>query len=60
MVLFQRQLYFSKDPEGSNIFQGGGGLTFPRGVQIHISLETHINCDFLPPPPPPPSGSAHA
>ena len=32
MVLFQRKLYFSKDPEGSNIlqrgpnfFQGGGG-----------------------------------
>ena len=25
MVLYQRKLYFSKDPERSNIFQGGGG-----------------------------------
>ena len=56
MVLLQRTLYFSKDPEGSNIFQGGG-------VQMLISIETHITCDF---PgggvwtPYPPSGSAHA
>ena len=40
MVLFQR---------GSFIFQGGGG------VQMLISIETHITCDFLSP-----SGSAHA
>ena len=25
MVLLQRKLYFSKDPEGSNNFQGGWG-----------------------------------
>ena len=25
MVLLQRKLYFSKDQEGSNIFQGGMG-----------------------------------
>ena len=25
MVILQRKLYFSKDPEGSNIYQGGGG-----------------------------------
>ena len=25
MVLYQRKLYFSKDPEGSKIFRGGGG-----------------------------------
>ena len=25
MVLLQRNLYFSKDPKGSNIFRGGGG-----------------------------------
>ena len=31
MVFLQRKLYFSKDPEGSNIFQGGGGATFSRG-----------------------------
>ena len=39
MVLLQRKLYFSKDR---------GGPTFPRGrgVQVLISIETHINCDF--------------
>ena len=39
MVLLQRKLYFSKDPDtfpriqrGSNIFQGGGGVQlFSRG-----------------------------
>ena len=48
MVLLQRKLYFSKDPEGvqhfpggSNFFQGGGG-----GVQMLISIQTHITCDF--------------
>ena len=41
MDLLQRKLYFSNDPDGSNIFQGGGG-----GVQMLISIETHITCDF--------------
>ena len=53
---------FFKDPGGSNIFQGGGP-TFSRGVQMLISIETHITCDFpgggSGPPIPPPSGSAH-
>ena len=31
MVLLQRKLYFLKDPEGSNIFQGGGGSNFFQG-----------------------------
>ena len=47
MVLLQRKLYFSKDPEGGggfNIFQGV--QLFPGGFQILISIETHINCDF--------------
>ena len=44
MVLLQRKLYFFKDPEGSNIFQGGP--TFSRGVQMLIFIETHITCDF--------------
>ena len=40
MILLQRKLYFSKDPErGSNIFRGGGGPTFSRG-------KMHITCDF--------------
>ena len=59
MVLLQRKLYLSKDPEGVQHFPGGP--TFTRGVQMLISIETHINCDF---PggirtPYPPSGSAH-
>ena len=47
MVLLQRKQYVSKDPEGSNIFQGG--LTFSRGgggVQMLIFIEAHITCDF--------------
>ena len=47
MVLLQRKLYFFKDPEGvqhflrgSNFFEGGGG------VQMLISIETYITCDF--------------
>ena len=49
----QRKLYFSKDPEGSNIFQGGGYNFFQR--------EMHITCDFQGggQDPYPPSGSAH-
>ena len=42
---------------GSNVFQGGGG-----GVQVLISIETHITCDFTGEGvrnPYPPSGSAH-
>ena len=46
MVWLQRKLYFSNDPEGVNYFQGvqlfpGGG-----GVQMLISIETHMTCDF--------------
>ena len=46
--LFQRKLFFPKFQRGSNIFQGGP--TFSRGgggeVQMLISIETHITCDF--------------
>ena len=57
MILLQRKLYFSKDPERVQHFPGvggGGGPTFSRG-------KMHITCDF---PgevqtPYPPSGSAH-
>ena len=41
MVLLQRKPYFSKDPEGVQLFLGGGG-----GVQMLISIETHITCDL--------------
>ena len=45
MVLLLRKLYFSKDPEGAQQFPGGGGATFSSGVQMLISIETHITCD---------------
>ena len=60
MVLLQRKLYFSKDPEGVKHFPGGGGPTFSRGVQMLISIETHVTCDFPRGSGPPiPSESAH-
>ena len=52
MVLLQRKLYFSKDPEGVQHFPVGGGgggvqlLPGGRGVQILISIEPNITCDF--------------
>ena len=68
MVLLLRNLYlyFTKDPEAvhycpgagvSNFFQEGGG-----GVQMLISIETHIRTCYFPkecPYPLSPSGSAH-
>ena len=49
MVLLQRKLYFSNDPEGVQHFPGGGGVQlFPGGggVQMLIFIETHITCGF--------------
>ena len=60
MVLLQRKLYFSKNAERVQDFPGGAN--FFQGVQMLISIETHITCDF---PgvggrtPYPPSGFAH-
>ena len=54
MVLLLRKLYlyFTKDPEGFIIFQGGGGVKlFPGGgggVQMQISLETHVRTCYFP------------
>ena len=50
MVLLLRKiyLYFTKDPEGSIIFQGVGCQTFSRGVQMLISLETHVRTCYFP------------
>ena len=49
--------------EGVQNFRGGGGTTLFRGVvQMLISLETHITCDFSGGggwTPYPPSGSTH-
>ena len=44
MVNFKEIYYFSRFQRGSNIFQGGGGPTFSRGVQLLIS---HRNPDNL-------------
>ena len=58
MVLLQIKLYFSKD-RGGPTFLGGGGSR----VQVLISIETHITCDFPggggSKPPITPSGFAH-
>ena len=42
MVLLQRKRYFPRIQRGS----AGGGPTFSRGVQMLISIETHLHCDF--------------
>ena len=42
MVLLQRKLYFSKDLGGPKLFPEWGG----GGVQMLISIESHITCDF--------------
>ena len=59
MVLLQRKLYFSKD-RGGPTFLRGGGVGGSR-VQVLISIETHITCDFPGGSGPPitPSRSAH-
>ena len=64
MVLLLRKLYlyFTKDPKKSIIFQGGGGPTLTRGVQMLISIGTFICTCYFPggcPDPLSPSGSAH-
>ena len=44
MILLQRKLYFSKDPEGVQHFPVGGGGG--GGVQILISIEPHFIRDL--------------
>ena len=65
MVLLLRQLYlyFTKDPEKYIIFQGGVQL-LPGGIEMKISIETHIRTCYFPRwggvlTPYSPSGSAH-
>ena len=43
--LVQRKLYFPKDPDGGPTFPKGV-RHFPGWVQMLISIETHITCDF--------------
>ena len=50
MVLLLRKLYlyFTKDPKGVHYFPGGGVKLFPGGVQMLVSLETHIRTCYFP------------
>ena len=50
MVLLLRKLYlyFTKDPEGVHYFPGGVKLFPWGGVQMLISLETHIHTCYFP------------
>ena len=52
MVLLLRTLYlyFTKDPEAVHYIRGGGGNFFRggRGVQMLISIETHIRTCYFP------------
>ena len=41
MVLLQKKTILMQGSRGSTFFQGGG-----RGVQLLISIETHITCNF--------------
>ena len=63
LLLKKLYLYFTKDPEGSIIFQGGVSNYFQGGgVQMLIFLETHVRTCYFPggcPDPLSPSGSAH-
>ena len=52
MVLLLRKLYlyFTKDPEGVHYFPRGGCQSFSGvggGVQMHISLETHVRTCYF-------------
>ena len=63
-VLLQRKLIFTNYPEGVQHFPGDQGVQLFPGVwvQMQISIETHITCDFFRGgvrTPYPPSGSAH-
>ena len=65
MVKFKENYHFSRFQRGSNIFQGGGGPTFSRGVQLLIPYRNPYNLCFSRgvrtpcPPPPPPSLDPH-
>ena len=69
LLLRNRYLYFTKDPEAIHFFWGGGGVNFFRGgggggggggVLMLISIETHIRTCYFPggcPDPLSPTGS---
>ena len=45
---YNRENYTFEGSRGGPTYSmgGGGGPTFPQGVQMLISIETHITCDF--------------
>ena len=45
-VNFEENYHFSRFQRGSNIFQGGGGPTFSRGVQLLIPYRNPYNLWF--------------
>ena len=47
LLLRKLYLYFTKDPDGVHYFPGGC-QTFSRGVQMLISLETHVRTCYFP------------
>ena len=48
VLLLKLCLYFTTDPEGVHYFPGGGVQLFSRGVQMPISIETHIRTCYIP------------
>ena len=46
ILIFNPQQILQFYRGGSSIFQGGGVQLFPGGVQMLISIKTHITCDF--------------
>ena len=46
MVNFEENYHFSRFQRGSNIFQGGGGPTFSKGVQLLIPYRNPYNFWF--------------
>ena len=65
LLLTKLYLYFNTESRGGQLFSGGGGggcPTLSRGVQMLISIETHIRTCYFPggvSGPPIPPGSAH-
>ena len=47
-MIISKKLLFSKVSKWSNFFKGGGSNFFKGGggVQMLISIQTHITCDF--------------
>ena len=53
LLLTKLYLYFNTESSGGQLFSGGGGgggwcPTLSRGVQMLISIETHIRTCYFP------------